>query len=117
MEEQLVSFETAKILMNLNAHKDKDLRSATKKSYIIHRPTGELLQFIAPPQAILQKWLREKYNIHIMIDRLDRQLATKTIGYTYILFDYIGADEPNETIFKTYEEALEQALQEALNLI
>ena len=58
-----------------------------------------------PSQCQLQKWLREKHNIHICIWHND--LTEK--------YRVDNSDDDKE--YKTYEEALETALYEALNLI
>ena len=129
MEEQLITLETAKLA------KEKGLESFNHdKAY---RADGLLLSakwltkdnadvYFAPTQSLLQKWLREEKKISISI----------ITGYTkggftfecWIMYD--GAkeiepilsceiDEKYGTTFyeKTYEEALEKGLQEALKLI
>jgi hypothetical protein len=67
---------------------------------------------LAPSQSVLQKWLRDKHGLHI---RLDHNAYGE---YLYDLstnnMDVITEDSE---YFKTYELALESALQAALNLI
>jgi hypothetical protein len=64
----------------------------------------------APSQSLLQRWLREVYEIHMYPTRC--KFKTK---YSWIIF------EDNKVLqgekWKTYELALEQALQEALTII
>lgn len=70
----------------------------------------------APTQSLLQKWLRDEYgiNISIMFSDLDDHLHRTT--YKYQLFT--GKSPRVQTSnFKTYEEALEDALVEGLKLI
>lgn len=68
--------------------------------------------YSAPTQNFLQKWLRDTYKIHITITSISQeswQCHITRIGET--LGNLVYED------FFTYEEALEHALQEALNLI
>ena len=62
--------------------------------------------YSAPTQALLQRWLREEYNIDIFIES----------GYCYII-----QNEKTKIIetflFPTYEEALEEGLLSALKMI
>ena len=63
-----------------------------------------------PTQSFLQKWLREEHNIHL--------IAYKNInidGYDWCFITTDGITNINS--YKTYEEALEVGLQEALKLI
>ena len=70
------------------------------------------MEFPAPTQSLLQKWLKEVYNIYIDI-RLHGE------GYFFYLSQ---ARSPFTVLFisekysDTYEEALEYALQEGLKL-
>ena len=65
---------------------------------------------LAPTQSLLAKWLREKHNIHL--------IAYKNINIDGYDWCYITTDGiTNINSYKTYEEALEAGLQEALKLI
>ena len=68
---------------------------------------------LAPTQSLLQKWLREVHKISIKID--DYYTNSK------VRFDYnvceLGSQEDNPVgIFETYEEALEDGINEALKI-
>lgn len=73
----------------------------------------------APTQSYLQKWLRDRHSIHIVI------IPTETGYFTYKLLDIqMDPENPIERPpykevsgedFHTYEEALEHGLQEALS--
>ena len=69
-----------------------------------------------PTQSLLQKWLREKYNLHLHIYWLTE---TEKWGVDiYSLVDDSLMNMPLEYCKNnSYEDALEQGLQEALNLI
>ena len=64
-----------------------------------------------PSQSVLQKWLREKHNIYVLIN--------VTIDYSnYIsIIWFKGKKIKPSGRFINYENALEIGLQEALNLI
>ena len=144
MQEQLISFETAKLakekkfeelvsncyykeeLFGTYAMMDED-----DSAFIDVMDGNELenhnsLDFIdykyrysAPTQSLLQKWLREKYKIQISIQHYTHIKD----GELYAGFVYnpniIYCTSPGPVIRKalTYEEALEVCLQEALKLI
>lgn len=131
MKEQLISFETAKIA------KEKGFNWVCEWWYVL-RPTtrgiigniivGELRWgtktcasslFIeddnyafAPSQSLLQRWLREYHNMHILICLYpDRRWFWK------IEFLKECPDTMHNGHGSTYEQALEGGLQEALKLI
>ena len=65
---------------------------------------------LAPTQSILAKWLREEHNIHL--------IAYKNINIDGYDWCYITTDGiTNINSYKTYEEAYEIGLQEALKCI
>ena len=123
MEDQLISFETAKLA------KEKGFDERINNFY---NQNGNLLYNLqqnrnlhsggasAPSQSLLQKWLREVHNIFIEVNFIAyipdkaqyaayiKSLSSKNMGE--ILLDGF-------TIFDKYEEALEQGLYEALKLI
>ena len=97
MEEQYITFETAKLA------KEKGCKNFLGLTPLAFDCT----------QASLQKWLREVHNIHI-------ELQFDTISYGYRIFNpFKSEDYFTDWRYKTwkYEECLEEALQEALKLI
>lgn len=136
MKEDLISFETAKLA------KEKGLQLGSRKSYCHYHKTytydgdpnhpeshrkddvrlnydfytvnnaGTPLDisnkyytiYEAPTQSLLQKWLREIHNIIVLIDNGDKP---------YLTFKHTRSN----INYKTYEEALESGLYEALKLI
>jgi len=99
MEENLISYETAKLA------KDKGVKHPTLKLD---------LTACDIPQSLLQKWLREKHGKLVWIrpvpDGSDRWsvYVENNIGHHFITY-YVYRD--------TYEDALEKGLYEALKLI
>ena len=134
MKEQLISFETAKLA------KEKGFNESCVFAYFNledgHKFNGKLDNFdhgqnrqiypkgknseydhtyvTAPTQSLLQKWLREKHNISIKIDDF---VTNERIRYDYNVC-VLGSQEDNpKGVYRTYEEALEEGLLEALKLI
>jgi hypothetical protein len=69
--------------------------------------------------CLLQKWLREKHNIHIEITK-EIDFSDEKYGdrFEYIIVrSLFSQDISNIKYFDSYELALEQALFECLNLI
>lgn len=101
MEEQLISFETAK----LAKEKGCNLENCTCGGYPDCICYDKRIS-----QSLLAKWLREKHNIHL--------IAYKNINIDGYDWCYITTDGiTNINSYKTYEEAYEIGLQEALKLI
>ena len=112
MKEELISFETAKLA------KAKGFIVPVKYYYDFkgdkccgsYKTSWNLSKsdlYATPTQSLLQKWLREKHDIHIIvIPHLDVFRFKVLTKYGY------------QSYFKSnYEEALETGLQEALKLI
>ena len=126
MEEQYITFETAKIakekkfiyptLANYECEEDGTVKELNWK----FKTLGDFLDNLHTPvctQNLLQKWLREVHNIHIVIT-LEFSESLKELWYYGLLS--IKGNEINELgdeCYTTYELALEAALQEALKLI
>ena len=127
MKEQLVSFETAKLAKEkgfdgfcfdaYNTHKMK--YSCGWLEYIddneIEIPfTSESLKpedILSPTQSLLQKWLREVHNLIIIIDW--GPLSEK---YSYEIY-YKSKDYDGEYVNAVYEDALEEGLKRALEIV
>lgn len=132
MKEQLISFETAKLAKEkgfdwstFDSYSKGILKSNTlHNSYDFNNDPNFKGRLSAPTQSLLQKWLREVHNIHV-------HCFTYAFGW-YVKHDNTPNPElwdkdkrwdsfnPEAVIgdqFKTYEEALEVGLIEALKLI
>lgn len=106
MTDQLVSFETAKLAREKGFPFDG---SSTYKHVNILQDS--LFGTPLTTQSLLQKWLRENYNIHVHI--------CVPYGHKWImqLHDVTGNLINVDSYHDTYEQALEIGLQEALNLL
>ena len=139
MEDQLISFETAKLAkekeFNISCenvyaetleHEDYDRHTGIEYDVEYRAPIilnrdclYEYTKFVceAPTQSLLQKWIREEYDIIVLIDYFYWDDCFKfNIGGKSVNPDKLkGIDFSIE--FDLYEDALEAGLFEALNLI
>lgn len=117
----LVSLEVARLL------REKEFVNGSTHLYMLNEPgvcynQGALFingmdedYLEAPTQSLAQKWLREKYGIHI-------EIYANATGWGWILTKCAGNGSVIKEIrdckfFNTYEEALEEGLEIALKLI
>lgn len=112
MEDQLISFETAKLA------KEKGFKYGFGNGQKYYFPkTKELTEnhrgdnYAACTQSLLQKWLRDVHNIHIRIDF--EKIEYKPWYFSYHVKPKSKLYVSDET-FNTYEEALESALRTIL---
>lgn len=124
MEEQLISFETARLA--------KEKRFTATKRYLFMSYLGtdqqwELIAtnylhehegYLAPTQSLLQRWLREEKNISVTI----KHYISGT--YSFDIKTHNGSTTGwtklsgfMEKGFYKYEEALEEGLKRGLELI
>ena len=126
MEDTLIKFETAKLAKekgffqetnrleipyyNYKGEFKGDVSDWRIRKYIRGENTSDIEFVSAPTQSLLAKWLREEHNIHL--------IAYKNINIDGYDWCYITTDGiTNINSYKTYEEAYEIGLQEALKLI
>jgi len=125
MEEQLIEFETAKLLKEkgfpkLETNGYPSIAGGYTKDGVETMVLDKSYFYQAPTQSLLQKWLRDTHNIHLTLD-------TCINGYTcYLKKHEIGKlVQPSNEFYvlresdhvDTYESALETGLQTALSLI
>ena len=132
MEDTRVTFETAKLAKekgffqetsrleipyyNYKGEFKGDVSDWRIRKYIRGEDTSDIEFVSAPTQSLLAKWLREEHNIHVtsQIGNLD---FINTYHYEIRYIDKNKFMCKVNGNFKTYEEALEIGLQEALKLI
>ncbi len=137
MKDQLISFETARLAKEkgFNIPILKYYRTDTLISSVGVSKTNSQLEkefeninldsgktfigvFSAPTQSLLQKWLREKYNIHIGIKPFyDSKSKIITYATDILKIGKLLAANKRLIPMNSYEEALEIGLQESLNMI
>ena len=125
MEDTRITFEAAKLAKekgfpqepnrlkipyyNYKGEFKGDVKDWLRK-YLRKEDTSDVESVSAPTQSLLAKWLREQHNIHL--------IAYKNINIDGYDWCYITTDGiTNINSYKTYEEAYEIGLQEALKLI
>ena len=137
IEEDYVSFETAKLL------KEKGFDEPTTKSYYTTGfenpmifshdllPCIRLDEFLCPTHQMVMKWLREEHNLFVSIYTFDYQFDsygwmflikplryTEGIGWCWDTDHVQEKKWSNDKVYKTYEEACETAIKYCLeNLI
>ena len=130
MKEELITFETAKLakekgfdeVTDINYYEDYNYKLESNFNGLKHSD-GNNYFISAPTQSLLQKWLRDKHNIHIQCEvRVTYGEYKKSFVNLYQMNVFtISGDMKNHTTFtgnyNTYEEALEAGLVEALKLI
>ena len=130
MEDTRITFETANLAKgkgfpqetnrleipyyNYKGEFKGDVSDWRVRKYIRGEDTSDIGFVSAPTQSLLAKWLREEHNIDINIISKHKDLGKFYGGFIDT------NNKINESIgsnYKTYEEALEIGLQEALKLI
>ncbi|OUO00471.1 hypothetical protein [Bacteroides clarus] len=125
MTEEFVTLETSKLLKEKGFKEDVftfyeaecvegDLELF--ESYEVENFNTRPDRFSAPPQSIAQKWLREDKNLHVEVSYMHGDYWIYDI-LTIPNHDLIGLSDRPLVHYKSYEEALEAGMQEALKLI
>ena len=120
MEEQLVSFDTAKLAKEKGFHRNIKGGDRYEADGTISQNGFWSYNTSAPTQSLLQKWLRDTHNLQIEIMAYDDLDDENKYVYDYLIVYKLMADEDecdSEPEFTTYEEALEVALFESLKFI
>ena len=123
MQEQLISFETAKLAKEKGFtefcfHKfNKDINGDYEESSIMANIHDHVIEtYNRPTQSFLQKWLMEKHRLIVLVSyNYDYDLTP----YAYWIYKENESDPINQRVndLHTYEDALELGLQETLKLI
>ena len=125
----IISFEMAKLAHSkgFQLFYDATMAEYNRRGYDLYGGIVDMPQrlelinnyFEAPTHELLTKWLRETHKIHINVDSVidgDYFYSVRTIpSKDTKVFSKIY--QPDEADFTTYEQALEHALNYALNLI
>jgi hypothetical protein len=134
MEEQLISFNTAKLakekgfnidtvtlaFINYYSESFKGDRKYVITVYSRGVYYGDNPIYLAPTQSLLQRWLRDSYSIHLYIVPYGGGKGWCIANIRDVEFDtllYPARKNFREVIYITYEQALEAGLIEALKLI
>lgn len=121
IEEQIISLETAKLANNKGFNVEGNSFYNRGSNYKLQNDSiiriGDDLIYEAPTQSLLQKWLRDKFDIHLQI-----VICLWSIRkYQYIIHSETCHKKSSQyldgAIFGSYEEVLEFGLKECLKLI
>lgn len=117
MEDELVSFETAKLAKQkgfdivtvemYGSQKVPQLEPYNQTRWVLYRD-----YYMAPTQTNLQKWLRETHNIYVSIKYKPDEIINR-----FELSIYEQIYHRHTEIYATYESALEEGLKQGLTLI
>ena len=113
MKEELITYDTA-VLAKEKGFNIYGFQNYNRRGNLKHRMMG-VAEYPAPTQALLQRWLREEHKI--LVESLYSYSANDYIPKVGKLNEYQDYIIYTNMSFKTYEEALEIGLQEALKLI
>ena len=119
MNEQLISFQTAKLAKEKGFNTWNDSYTVDGKIIPLRSQAirTEKCIYPAPTQSLLQKWLREEHNLIITSDPIT---GFRHCEYSWNIYSFNNiwslANFTAKT-FISYEESLEAGLLEALKLI
>ena len=129
MKETLISFQVAKLAKEkgfneiCDSHFEED--GGAYDSYgLPFKPNDKQeheILYARPTQSLLQKWLREVHDIIVTPCTFDKGFLEKDkFCYQYYIENKTDLDDDRLVgmlVYKTWEEALEKGLQEALKFI
>lgn len=124
MIDKLIDVETANIACIkgfksgslYNYHRNSKVLTETNKHHLYFNLSNNDY-WEAPSQSLLQKWLRDNYNLHIVIIPTINSYWTFKIVHLTGTIEVPPYNNVDSTDYNSYEEALEVALQRGLNLI
>jgi hypothetical protein len=133
MEDTRVTFETAKLAKgkgfpqetnrleipyyNYKGEFKGDVSDWRVRKYIRGEDTSDVESVSAPTQSLLAKWLRKEHNLHINICSLSMNCFSFMLEKLNDTGTTLCGGHLGKINYKTYEEAYEIGLQEALKLI
>jgi hypothetical protein len=127
MNEQLISFETAKLAkekgFNWKCYQAYDWVSGfpgnTHTGYNNWNKFGDG-KASAPTQSLLQKWLRDTHKIHISLDYWtveDLDSGELQVSWNYEITRFGASFNERGSNLSSYEQALEEGLKKSLELL
>lgn len=124
MKEAIITSKTAKLAKEKNfTCNPNDCGWSYLEEHGMAMQYDEKTCVLRPTQSLLKKWLREIYSINIEISNeyaISDDFEGYSISIAYknpIVFISHWEIVKNKQTFKTYEEALEEGLYQALKLI
>lgn len=112
MKEKLISYKTAQLAKEMGF----DWKHAD--FYIDQAANGDYINLPCVPQSLLQKWLRDEWDFHMIIKPFYDSLSTPKMSFTCDVIEIARTGHVVKSHrCETYEEALEEALINGLNMI
>jgi len=127
MEDQLISFDTAKLAKEKGLTYDDICQSYRRDGGFTYVRNDDEF-YLAPTQSLLQNWLREKHNMFVIVtaefysNGINHNVQILTYDKNNTQEDYFDNSKCTGMFgdngeFDTYELALEFGLVEALKLL
>lgn len=118
--EQLINFETSKLAKEAGFDYGKCNRyyhnQIIKSSKILCEDLPNC--YPAPSQSLLQKWLRDEHNIHVIAKAYNDEELNQILWEDVIIdFEDYWQEYSTYTFYHSYEECLEAGLQKALKIV
>ncbi len=124
LEDVYVSFDTAKLakekgfnlqLTSCYFYDWEYFKQKLSTSAILKNHNADDESYSAPTQSILQRWLRNKYNIQVYV--YSHTLRNEKWGDYVVYVNNEALNDARDEEFQTYEEAMEFGLAKALKKI
>jgi len=96
-------------------YRDKAL-SYFKEYYLRTDDNGDIYYVTRPTQSLLQRWLREKWGIHIKVEYYRDRKVYEAFVSSDSLIDEASKETKNQ-VYEKYEQSLEDALIDGLELV
>jgi len=120
VKEQVITLETAKLAKEVKLrypHKSwYDSPHLAKPEVVLNNSKHDDDMYPAPTQSLLQKWLRDKHNIHVIPVSGEHGLPHYDFCCMFYNGHWFNASQ-EVSDYDSYEEALEDGLQTALEFI
>lgn len=133
MTDEIIKFETAKLAKEKGLVKDLicagvycigfktilEDREFILEDYNRQTVEGQFHLALAPTQSLLQRWLREKYQINVypILSYTNNQKYTIELRFDFSRISTSQTGLTEKVYYDTYEDALEVGLVAALKLI
>lgn len=124
--ERRISFEVAKLLYNLGFQFETDMfylvdRSSKDVKPILTSGFDTIAGFIdtyrAPTQTQVTKLLRENYYLNVEVDAASDEELNTILPFVFQWYISGETQETNNAFFEVYEEAVEQGIIVALEIV
>jgi len=122
IKEELVTYKIATLAKEKGFKSISNYYDGAHELILNPTHTNNMMQrfrYEAPTQSLLQSWLRKKHNIVIIInvEANYSELGVLIDSFNYVIYELKSKITLSDNNFNSYEQALETAIKEALDLI